>query len=207
MLSNCSIYLNDCLRSQRMYQLIIFILILLIFYNYKETNNIIVEQPQKTNNIIVEQPPNKYPEMITYSTNLNNVSNRDYNQMYNPLYPPYNRTDAYTAQTIINNKNNGLMNVNSQNVYDTPRLIGYFYDKQNDYEHIYKLYGFEKNRNESVFYYSFSNDNLKYVLNKKNSNLRTLYDLPKELQIKEGPVKGLFKLDELPKTDFETNYL
>ena len=133
-MQNCSLLLQECFRSSQIYKII-----------HQHNNNL------------------PLVENRDYNNNLTQVENRDYNQMYNPLYPPYNRTDTHTMNDIMNNKN--IFNIKTRNYNDTPRMIAYFYSKDgiNDQKNIYKLYGFSKDRqnNNDVFYYSFSNDNLK----------------------------------------------
>jgi hypothetical protein len=186
-----------------------------------------IEQDMKTN---IEQDINK----INFKNNINNrinyreaheiikykindeVQQRDLNVLLNPIYPPLARVERPIFDNLIR-MNFGQTTRGSE---DTFRLMGYLVNtNKNDMDmggNLWKLFGRQTYRGSSIgeFYVSPVNDHtsdmkifLKNEMMPKNK-IRDIYSLPSEVYL-ESPFfsKNVYTINELPKSDFNSNYL
>jgi hypothetical protein len=186
-----------------------------------------IEQDMKTN---IEQDINK----INFKNNINNrinyreaheiikykindeVQQRDLNVLLNPIYPPLARVERPIFDNLIR-MNFGQTTRGSE---DTFRLMGYLVNtNKNDMDmggNLWKLFGRQTYRGSSIgeFYVSPVNDHtsdmkifLKNEMMPKNK-IRDIYSLPSEVYL-ESPFfsKNAYTINELPKSDFNSNYL
>jgi hypothetical protein len=194
-----------------------------------------IEQDMKTNieqdmNTNIEQDINK----INFKNNINNrinyreaheiikykindeVQQRDLNVLLNPIYPPLARVERPIFDNLIR-MNFGQTTRGSE---DTFRLMGYLVNtNKNDMDmggNLWKLFGRQTYRGSSIgeFYVSPVNDHtsdmkifLKNEMMPKNK-IRDIYSLPSEVYL-ESPFfsKNAYTINELPKSDFNSNYL
>jgi len=186
-----------------------------------------IEQDMKTN---IEQDINK----INFKNNINNrinyreaheiikykindeVQQRDLNVLLNPIYPPLARVERPIFDNLIR-MNFGQTTRGSE---DTFRLMAYLVNtNKNDMDmggNLWKLFGRQTYRGSSIgeFYVSPVNDHtsdmkifLKNEMMPKNK-IRDIYSLPSEVYL-ESPFfsKNAYTINELPKSDFNSNYL
>jgi hypothetical protein len=186
-----------------------------------------IEQDMKTN---IEQDINK----INFKNNINNrinyreaheiikykindeVQQRDLNVLLNPIYPPLARVERPIFDNLIR-MNFGQTTRGSE---DTFRLMAYLVNtNKNDMDmggNLWKLFGRQTYRGSSIgeFYVSPVNDHtsdmkifLKNEMMPKNK-IRDIYSLPSEVYL-DSPFfsKNVYTINELPKSDFNSNYL
>jgi hypothetical protein len=154
-------------------------------------------------------------EIIKYKIN-DEVQQRDLNVLLNPIYPPLARVERPIFDNLIR-MNFGQTTRGSE---DTFRLMGYLVNtNKNDMDmggNLWKLFGRQTYRGSSIgeFYVSPVNDHtsdmkifLKNEMMPKNK-IRDIYSLPSEVYL-ESPFfsKNAYTINELPKSDFNSNYL
>jgi hypothetical protein len=162
---------------------------------------------------------NNREELIKYKLNdasEDEVQQRDLNVLLNPIYPPLARVERPIFDNLIK-MNFGQTTRGSE---DTFRLMGYVVNSnKNDMDmggNIWKLFGRQSYRGSSVgeFYVSPVNDHSSdmkiYLKNEMMSKekIRDIYALPTEVYF-DSPFfsKNAYTINELPKSDFNSNYL
>lgn len=149
---------------------------------------------------------------------LEQTSMRDKRVLEDQLYPPLNRTDALTFDSVVRESRNRNINVPTNNTWDSYRLVGYIKSKQVDQEYrqplkdaggnSWKLMARQKDRNESDFYLVPTNNNydIKVPLTPDvfvGQRFKDVYTIPKEVQFKSPMLNTEpYEFVELPKTDF-----
>jgi len=154
-------------------------------------------------------------ELIKYKIN-DEVQLRDLNVLLNPIYPPLARVERPIFDDLIR-MNFGQSTRGSE---DTFRLMGYLVNSnKNDIDmggNIWKLFGRQSYRGSSVgeFYASPVNDHTSdmkiYLKNDMmpKDKIRDIYALPTEVYF-NSPFfsKNAYTINELPKSDLNSNYL
>jgi hypothetical protein len=158
---------------------------------------------------------NERDEIIKYKIN-DEVQQRDLNVLLNPIYPPLARVERPMFDNLIR-MNFGQTTRGSE---DTFRLMGYLVNtNKNDVDmgnNIWKLFGRQtyKGSNIGEFYVSPVNDHTSdmkiYLKNEMmpKDKIRDIYALPTEVYL-DSPFfsKNAYTINELPKSDFNSNYL
>ena len=158
---------------------------------------------------------NDRDELIKYKIN-NEVQQRDLNVLLNPVYPPLARVERPIFDNLI--KMNFQQSTRGSE--DTFRLMGYLINSnKNDTDKggdIWKLFGRQTYKGSSIgeFYVSPVNDhqsNMKIFLKNDmmpKEKIKDIYALPSEVYL-NSPFfsKNAYTINELPKSDFNSNYL
>lgn len=142
---------------------------------------------------------------------------RDRRVLNDQLFPPLNRTDRLTFDSVAYETKQRNINVPTNDVGDRFRQVGYITAVSQEGEkdaggNNWKLFGREKSRNESEFYMVPTNNNydIKVPLTPEvvvGSRLKDIYTIPNELRFKSPLLnKGTYEFVELPKTDFADSY-
>jgi len=156
--------------------------------------------PTKTYDVIapVQRAPNQAP-------------NRDRKVLDDPLYPPLNRTDEQTFNSVVREVNQGNLYRNPSDSADSFRLVGYLSstDPVRDAGGSnWKLMARMKDRQQGEYYIIPANNNidLKIPLTPDivvSERLRDVYTLPKEMRFRSPMLNdGVYQYTEIPKTDF-----
>ena len=167
------------------------------------------------NNINDRMNDRESHEIIKYKIN-DEVQQRDLNVLLNPIYPPLARVERPIFDNLIR-MNFGQATRGSE---DTFRLMAYLINtNKNDVDmgnNIWKLFGRQtyKGSNIGEFYVSPVNDHTSdmkiYLKNEMmpKDKIRDIYALPTEVYL-ESPFfsKNAYTINELPKSDFNSNYL
>jgi hypothetical protein len=158
---------------------------------------------------------NDRDELIKYKIN-NEVQQRDLNVLLNPIYPPLARVERPIFDNLI--KMNFQQSTRGSE--DTFRLMGYLINSnKNDADtggDVWKLFGRQTYRGSSQgeFYVSPVNDHqsdMKIFLKSNmmpKEKIKDIYALPSEVYL-DSPFfsKNAYTINELPKSDFNSNYL
>ena len=158
---------------------------------------------------------NNRDELIKYKIN-DQVQQRDLNVLLNPIYPPLARVERPIFDNLI--KMN--FDQSTRGSEDTFRLMGYLINSnKNDSDtggDVWKLFGRQTYRGSSVgeFYVSPVNDHqsdMKIFLKNNmmpKEKIKDIYALPSEVYL-DSPFfsKNAYTINELPKSDFNSNYL
>jgi hypothetical protein len=158
---------------------------------------------------------NERDDLIKYKLD-NTVEQRDLNVLLNPIYPPLGRVERPTFDNLLKMK----IGETTRGSEDTFRLIGYLVNtNKNDIDmgnNIWKLFGRQTYRGSSIgeFYVSPVNEHktdMKIFLKNEmmpKEKIRDLYALPNVVYL-DSPFfsKNPYTLNELPKSDFNSNYL
>jgi hypothetical protein len=158
---------------------------------------------------------NNRDELIKYKTN-DTVQQRDLNVLLNPIYPPLARVERPIFDNLI--KMN--FDQSTRGSEDTFRLMAYLINSnKNDSDtggDVWKLFGRQTYRGSSVgeFYVSPVNDHqsdMKIFLKNNmmpKEKIKDIYALPSEVYL-DSPFfsKNAYTINELPKSDFNSNYL
>jgi len=180
-------------------------------YNSEQNNNKI-NFKNNINNRINEHEEH---EIIKYKIN-DEVQQRDLNVLLNPIYPPLARVERPIFDNLIR-MNFGQTTRGSE---DTFRLMGYLVNtNKNDMDmggNVWKLFGRQTYRGSSIgeFYVSPVNDHtsdMKIFLKNEmmsKDKIRDIYSLPSEVYL-DSPFfsKNAYTINELPKSNFNSNYL
>lgn len=148
------------------------------------------------------------------------TADRDLRVLSDPLYPPLNRTDRGTFNSVVRETNARNINVPTRNFDDSYRLVGYLINKNVDGDgnkdaggNSWKLMARQKDRNESDFYIIPTNKDydVKVPLTPEvfagGSRFKDVYDIPKEVQLVSPLLnKGPYEFVELPKSNFTDSY-
>ena len=136
------------------------------------------------------------------------VSERDYRVLKDPLYPPLNRSDYNTTQTVLSNPQFNMATTSTNDKY---RLVGYLTSQEERRDaggNNWQLYARQKDRHTSDFYMIPANNSydIKIAVNDGmvvGSRVRDIYDIPSEIQFNSPMLnKGTYQFTENPKTDF-----
>lgn len=140
---------------------------------------------------------------------------RDRRVLYDPLYPPLNRTDAVNYQNMQMNINTRNMYVPTNDIGDSFRVVGYLVNNdpmQRDMGgNSWKLFARQKDRNTSEFYMIPSNNNYDIKVFLKDdmvvgTRLRDVYSIPNEIEFNTPMLnKSPYQFIELPKTDYSSS--
>ena len=158
---------------------------------------------------------NDRDELIKYKIN-DEVQQRDLNVLLNPIYPPLARVERPIFDNLI--KMNFQQSTRGSE--DTFRLMGYLINSnKNDSDtggDVWKLFGRQTYRgsNQGEFYVSPVNDHqsdMKIFLKNNmmpKEKIKDIYALPSEVYL-DSPFfsKNAYTINELPKSDFNSNYL
>jgi hypothetical protein len=158
---------------------------------------------------------NDRDELIKYKIN-DEVQQRDLNVLLNPIYPPLARVERPIFDNLI--KMNFQQSTRGSE--DTFRLMGYLINSnKNDTDKggdIWKLFGRQTYKGSSIgeFYVSPVNDHqsdMKIFLKNDmmpKEKIKDIYALPSEVYL-NSPFfsKNAYTINELPKSDFNSNYL
>ena len=158
---------------------------------------------------------NDRDELIKYKIN-DEVQQRDLNVLLNPVYPPLARVERPIFDNLI--KMNFQQSTRGSE--DTFRLMGYLINSnKNDTDKggdIWKLFGRQTYKGSSIgeFYVSPVNDHqsdMKIFLKNDmmpKEKIKDIYALPSEVYL-NSPFfsKNAYTINELPKSDFNSNYL
>lgn len=140
---------------------------------------------------------------------------RDRQVLSDPLYPPLNRTDKRTFENVVEETNRRNINIPTNDVGDTYRLVGYVISKDQQKDaggNNWKLMARQKDRNESDFYMIPTNRDydVKVPLTPEvfvGQRLKDVYTIPKDLQFNSPLLnKTSYEFVELPKTNFADSY-
>jgi hypothetical protein len=145
------------------------------------------------------------------------VRERDYRVLYDPLFPPTNRSDTATHAALSDMvRRGGLYSSSDPRAQrDTYRLVAYVVNRSDPNRDVggntWKLFARERDRNRSEFYMSPSlyNTDLKIPVTDDmiagNEKLRDVYSIPPELSFKSGLLNETpYEVVELPKLDLST---
>lgn len=140
---------------------------------------------------------------------------RDRKVIDDPLYPPLNRTDRYTFESIVAQTDARNINIPTTDIGDSYRLVGYIVSKDQNKDaggNNWKLMAREVNRNECDFYIIPTNKDydVKVPLTPDvvtGIRLRDIYTIPNQLAF-NSPMLNQTPYDfiELPKTKFDPRY-
>jgi len=136
------------------------------------------------------------------------LTNRDRRVLNDDLYPPLNRTDDQTFNSVTTNPNiNQVSNPNQ----DSFRLIGYLTNHDTIMDkggNNWKLFGRMKDKYQGEYYIVPANNNLDIKIPLTSDvvvgeRLRDIYTLPSEMRFKSPMLNtGSYEYVEMPKTDF-----
>ena len=155
-------------------------------------------------------------EIPGYQENNNEIhdQSRDRRVMDDPLYPPLNRTDARTFNSVNREIDQGHIYSNPRADYgDKYRLIGYLSSsslERDAGDNRWKLYGRMKNSNQGDFYIIPANKDidLKIPLTPDvivGERLKDVYSLPQEMRFRSPMLNaGIYHFVEMPKADFSS---
>ena len=158
---------------------------------------------------------NDRDELIKFKIN-DTVQQRDLNVLLNPIYPPLARVERPIFDNLI--KMN--FDQSTRGSEDTFRLMAYLINSnKNDSDtggDVWKLFGRQTYRGSSIgeFYVSPVNDHqsdMKIFLKNNimpKEKIKDIYALPSEVYL-DSPFfsKNAYTINELPKSDFNSNYL
>lgn len=148
---------------------------------------------------------NKYQK----TNEANEVDIRDRRVIADPLYPPLNRSDKMTHQSLLDSQ---VFNYKTDGLNDSFRLIGYL--TNNDIHHTHdaggnswKLFGRMRDRHQGEYYIVPSNNNydIKIPLTPDVMNgvrLKDVYTLPNEMSFNSPLLnRSAYLFTEIPKSD------
>ena len=132
------------------------------------------------------------------------------------MFPPVNRTDNVNHTNLTNNILNKSMYINTNNVNDTFRLVGYVTCndiKKDTGNNSWKLFGRQKDRHFSEFYITPTNNNndVKIFLTDDiiiGDRIRDMYAIPNTINFKSPLLNETpYQVVEIPKQDISYNSL
>lgn len=155
------------------------------------------------------------PQLVMVPQKENGTTSRDMQVVVNPLYPPLNRSETPTHNSLKNE-------VEARNMYvpttrdnlDRFRLVGYLTSKEatsvDSGGNNWKLFARQRDRHSAEFYIIPANNNydIKIMLTDdivKGTRLRDTYTIPNEISFNTPLLnKTPYEFVEIPKTDFTT---
>lgn len=149
------------------------------------------------------------------SDTTTSVASRDYRVLNDPLYPPLNRSDTRTHDTLTHSVRNRNMYVptGGGDIGDTYRLVGYLVNNDSEKDsggNSWKLFARQKDKNTSDFYMMPSNNNFDIKIPIRDeivvgTRLRDVYTIPSEIQFTSPMLNATtYHFIENPKTDLST---
>lgn len=139
------------------------------------------------------------------------IPTRDYRVLYDPLYPPLNRTDTVTHTMLEKNIDKRNMYIPTNETGDNYRLVGYLVNKEGGRTDAggnnWKLMARQKDRNTSDFYMIPANNNYDIKIHVTDDmivgdRLRDVYTIPKNIAFKSPMLnEGTYEFVEIPKAD------
>jgi hypothetical protein len=184
----------------------------------KQHNEIINKYDNQTSDKICmtqKQLDNLTKQKANY-VNRNDTIMRDYRVVKDDLFPPFNRSDNNTHTDLANNIINRSMYVNTNNVNDTFRLVGYVTSTDSNRDagnNSWKLFARQKDRHFSEFYMSPTNNNndVKIFLTDDiivGDRVRDIYAIPSSITFKSPMLNDTpYQVVEIPKQDVSYNAL
>lgn len=206
--------------------IILFIIIIgiIIYAFYQQKTNCPINHvclKEKTFNKLVTKNTEKEDDKISEIISIKEdpAILRDRRVLNDPLFPPLNRTDRMTFNSVAYETKNRNINIPTNSMNDRFRQVGYISAVSQEGEidsggGSWKLMARQKDRNESEFYMIPTNKNydIKVPLTPEvvvGPRLRDIYTIPNELKFKSPLLnKGPYEFVELPKTDFtDSSYM
>lgn len=175
--------------------------------NNQDNDKICMTQKQFDNITKPKSPP---------PVNRKDTIMRDYRVVKDDLFPPFNRSDNNTHTDLANNIINRSMYINTNNVNDTFRLVGYVTStdsKKDAGNNSWKLFGRQKDRHFSEFYMSPTNNNndVKIFLTDNiivGDRVRDIYAIPNTITFRSPMLnESPYQVVEIPKQDISYNAL
>lgn len=156
-------------------------------------------------------------DTVNYTDTNTSTSNRDMQVLNNPLFPPLNRTDRNTFNSVVRETRNRNINIPSKDINDSFHLVGYITNKDingniDSGNNNWKLMAREKDRNESEFYLIPTNNNydIKIPIVPEiviGHRIKDIYSIPKNINFNSPLLnKTSYEFVELPKSDFSSSY-
>ena len=170
--------------------------------------NMICTPASASSQLLVSPPPSSH---VSASSR-----DRDAKVLSDPLYPPLNRSDTITHNSLETAAKRRDMYVATNDTRDEYRLVGYMVNNDASQKDMggnsWKLFAREKDRNTSDFYMIPSNNNydVKIPVNddmvKGSYKVRDVYNIPKEVEF-DSPMlnDSPYTFVQLPKADFTTS--
>ena len=142
--------------------------------------------------------------------NIIDVETRDRKVVDDQLYPPLNRSDSKTHSDLVKNINNRNMYIQTNNMNDKYRLVGYVTNNAEEKDvgnNNWKLFARQKDRNISDFYMkpTDNNNDIKVPITDDivvGDRLRDIYNIPRQITF-NSPLfnKTPYNIIEIPKAD------
>jgi hypothetical protein len=184
--------------------ILIIIILGLVLYYFNEKNKINIDNVSDTSNTSFNSTN------TNASFNNNAYKQHDENVLYNPLYPPTNRTESSIYNNMDHEIKNKNMYVPTQSKNDNYRMVGYLVSQEGNDSggNNWKLFAKQKNNNNADFYMIPANNNydIKIPINNDivigSNKLRDVYTIPEQLKF-DSPLlsKNNYEFIELPKSD------
>lgn len=176
--------------------------------NKKENANKVCISIDDYNALILAKSKNE--ETRAAAATSSDTIARDRRVLNDQLYPPLNRTDNRTHTNLTNNINRRNMYVNTNDIRDTYRLIGYVTNNAEEKDtgnNNWKLFARQKDRHFSDFYLkpTDNNNDIKVTITDNivvGGRLRDIYDIPKSITFNSPMLnKEPYDIVEVPKAD------
>lgn len=160
------------------------------------------------------QPPQvQYSVPSTQQTQRSDI--RDRKVLYDPLYPPLNRTESSIHNSVVNAIDAKQLYTKTREFTDRYRLVGYLTNNDQNKDsggNTWKLMARQKDKNRSEFYLVPSNNNydMKIMVTDdivKGDKLRDIYTIPKQLSFSSPLLNTTpYEVTEIPMNDFTNMY-
>lgn len=176
--------------------------------NKKENANKVCISIDDYNALILAKSKNE--ETRAAAATSSDTIARDRRVLNDQLYPPLNRSDNRTHTNLTNNINRRNMYVNTNDIRDTYRLIGYVTNNAEEKDtgnNNWKLFARQKDRHFSDFYLkpTDNNNDIKVTITDNivvGGRLRDIYDIPKSITFNSPMLnKEPYDIVEVPKAD------
>jgi hypothetical protein len=173
---------------------------------------------------VIKNKPTDNPRVVESTRRIQQSSTNQYIQdaktrdrmvLDDPLYPPLNRTDRGTFESVVRETNKRNINIPMKDIGDSYRLVGYVVNKDESKDaggNSWKLMARQKDRHEADFYMIPTNKDLdvKVPLTTDvivGQRLRDVYTIPKEVQFNSPMLnKTSYEFVEIPKSSFSDSY-
>lgn len=178
--------------------------------NKKENANKVCISIDDYNALILAKSKKEETRAAAASATSSDTIARDRRVLNDQLYPPLNRTDNRTHTNLTNNINRRNMYVNTNDIRDTYRLIGYVTNNAEEKDtgnNNWKLFARQKDRHFSDFYLkpTDNNNDIKVTITDNivvGGRLRDIYDIPKSITFNSPMLnKEPYDIVEVPKAD------
>lgn len=177
---------------------------------HEKTFKQVIKSKPSVGDVQTYKIPNQRP-----SGYVEDAKTRDRMVLDDPLYPPINRTDRRTFESVVHETNKRNINIPMKDIGDSYRLVGYIVNKDDSKDaggNSWKLMARQKDRHEADFYMIPTNKDLdvKVPLTTDvvvGQRLRDLYTIPKEMQFKSPMLNNsTYEFVEIPKSSFSDSY-